>query len=136
MTITEIGIGLTIYLIIPLSGLFGFLLLRIRMKKENVQNRPDIELFIIFATYGGLILVVLTELFWSWSGMASLGTFYLLSGAPIVMGIIAYRHRHTKNTSKYHLCTYILGLSYCILSIIAYVIILVTFYFMGDKSPL
>jgi len=65
------------------------------MKKDNIQNKPEVELFMIFATYGGLLLVILTELFWKWSGMASLGTFYLILGAPIVMGLIFYRHNKT-----------------------------------------
>jgi len=83
-----------------------------------MQNRPIIELFIIFATYGGLILAVLTDLFWYWSGMASLGVFYLIFGAPIVMGIIAYRHRHTRTISKYHKWTYLLALAYFIVLVL------------------
>jgi len=114
MTTIEIVIPLIIYFIIPLSGLLFFLQLKKRMKRENVQNRPTIELFIIFATYGGVILVVLTDLFWYWSGMASLGVFYLIFGAPIVMGVIAYRHRHIRTISKYHKWIYILALAYFI----------------------
>jgi len=134
MTATEIITGLTIHLVIPLSGLLFFLQLRIRMKKENIQNKPEIELFIIFATYGGLLLVILTELFWDWSGMASLGTFYLILGAPIVMGLIFYRHRHTRNHSKYHQWTYILAFAYLIVYVIVLVIFLITLYLMGDRS--
>ena len=129
MTMMEIVIALAIYFIIPLTGLLFFLQLKKRMKRENVQNRPTIELFIIFATYGGLILVVLTELFWYWSGRASLVIF----GAPIVMGIIAYRHRHTRTISKYHKWTYILGVAYFIVPVLIFILFLVTLFLMGDK---
>lgn len=112
MTIIELIITLTIHLILPLIGLYYFIRLRTRMIKEEIQNAPIIELFIIFATYGGLLLVTLTAIFWQWSGMASLGTFYLIIGAPIAMGIISYRHRKYRMTSKYHKWTYWLGVLY------------------------
>lgn len=123
MTISEIIIALTIHLLLPLIGLFYFIRLRTRMRKENIQNAPIIELFIIFATYGGLLLVILTTLLWKWSGMASLGSFYLILGAPIAMGIIAYRHRKTKKDSKYHKWTYISGISYFIITPIVILIL-------------
>ena len=112
MTAKEIIIGLTIHLILPLTGLLYFLRLKKQIKNKNIPNTPTTELFIIFSTYGGLLLVLLTTLFWQWSGMASLGTFYLIFAAPIVMGIIAYRHRQTKLISKYHYWTYLSGLLY------------------------
>jgi hypothetical protein len=112
MTVLEIIIALTIHLLLPLIGLNYFIQVRKRIKNEEVQNAPIIELFIIFATYGGLLLVTLTTLFWKWSGMASLGSFYLILGAPIAMGIISYRHRKTRKDSKYHKWTYLLGILY------------------------
>ena len=86
------------------------------MKSENIQNAPTVELFIIFSTYGGLLLVTLTTLFWQWSAMASLGASYLIIGAPIAMGIIAYRHRNTTTISKYHKWTYLSGLLYFVIA--------------------
>jgi len=115
MTKIEVIIALIIHFIIPLAGLIYFLRLRKQMKKENIQNAPIIELFIIFVTYGGVILVVWTELFWYWSAIASLVTFYLILVAPIVMGIIAYHNRKTKAVSKYHNWTYILGVVYAVI---------------------
>jgi hypothetical protein len=112
MEVKEIIIALTIHLVIPLLGLIYFISVVRRMDRENVPDQPVAELFIIFSTYGGLLLVVLTALFWKWSGMASLGLFYLLLIAPVIMGVISYRHRATKGTSKYHRLTYNLGLLY------------------------
>lgn len=72
------------------------------MKVEQSENPPIIEVFFIFATYGGLLLVVLTTFFWKWSGMASLGVIYLMIVAPVLMGIITFRHSKRKNDSIYH----------------------------------
>ena len=116
MTTKEVIIFITIHLVIPLLGLLYFLHLRKRMNSNNVLNAPTIELFLIFATYGGLLLLTLTTLFWKWSGMATLGAFYLILGGPIIMGIIAYRHRQTKTISKYHKLTYLFGLSYFVVA--------------------
>ena len=115
MTTIEVIIALTIHFFIPLTGLIYFLRLRKQMKKENIQSVPIVELFIIFVTYGGVILIVLTGLFWYWSGIASLGTFYLTLVAPIVMGIVAYHNRHTKAISKYHKWIHILGIAYAVI---------------------
>ena len=116
MTVTEVISALTIHLVIPLTGLLLFLRLKKKMKSENIINAPTSELLIIFSTYGGLILVALTTLFWQWSGMASIGTYYLIFAAPIVMGIIAFRFRQTKTNSKYHNWTYLSGLLYFLIA--------------------
>jgi hypothetical protein len=116
MTTTEIIIAITIHLVIPLTGLLFYLGLIRRMKREKTNNPPTIDLFLTFATYGGLLLVTLTTLFWKWSGMASIGTFYLIIGAPIIMGIVAYRNYKNRHLSKYHLRTYKSGLLYFIIA--------------------
>jgi hypothetical protein len=106
MTTKEIIIAFTIHLIIPLVGLLFFLQLNNKIKREKIDNAPTTELFVIFANYGGLLLVILTALFWQWSGMASLGLFYLILGAPRAMGFIAYSQRQKKTISNYHDWTY------------------------------
>jgi len=128
MTTKEIIIALTIHLIIPLIGLLYFLKLKKQMERENIQDKPTNELFLIFVNYGGLILVVLTELFWYWSRLASLGVFYLILVAPFVMGIVAYRNWRKKTISKYHKWTYILGLAY---TVVVPVITIVLFLLRG-----
>ncbi|RYY19449.1 MAG: hypothetical protein EOO04_21985 [Chitinophagaceae bacterium] len=94
------------------------------MKTENIANPPALELFIIFSTYGGLLLVILTTYFWQWSGMASLGTFYLILGAPIAMGAIAYRTKQAKTMSKYHYWTYISAIFYFAIAPVAILILI------------
>ncbi|MCE7040782.1 hypothetical protein [Dyadobacter sp. CY312] len=71
------------------------------MLNRNVANSLNLKLLFVFANYGGLLLLSLTSLFGEWSGMASLGTFYLVLVAPIGMGFIAFQNRKTRNDSKY-----------------------------------
>jgi len=120
MTTIEIITVIIIHLLIPILGLLTYILLIRKIKKEKISNTPNIDLFLIFATYGGLLLVMLTAIFWEWSGMASLGTFYLIIGGPIVMGTIAYRNFKNKGISKYHMLTYRAGISYFLITPLAF----------------
>jgi len=116
MTTREIIIALTIHLILPLAELLYFYKIKRQIQRENIVNAPTFELFIIFATYGGLLFVTLTTFFWQWSGLASLGIFYLILAAPIVMAIIAIRQRRIKLNSKYHNWTFKSALFYFIIA--------------------
>ena len=116
MTSTEIVMAVAIHLVIPLTGLLIYLRLIRKIKREKVEKPPAIDLFLTFATYAGLLLVTLTTLFWKWSGIASLGSFYLILGSPIVMGIIVYRNYKNKQLSQYHLWMYKTGLLYFIIA--------------------
>lgn len=102
MTIKEIIVAVIIHLIIPTIGIFLFLKLIAKMKSDNIIHPPILDFLIIFATYGGLLLVMLTSIFWKWSALASLGTFYLIFGAPILLGFIAYQQFKKRKNSKYH----------------------------------
>ena len=53
--------------VVPLVGFKVFLLLRERMLERQVERPPVVPLFISLATYGGLLMVVITLLFWRWS---------------------------------------------------------------------
>ncbi len=66
-----------IYIILPFIGLVIFLRLRKKMENEKIMSPPILAYFIIFFNYGGLLTVVLTNYFLQWSGIASLGVFYL-----------------------------------------------------------
>lgn len=123
MTVPEITIAFIIYLLIPFTGLMYYLRIYKLMKTENIPNAPGIGLLIIFATYVGLLLLALTSLWGVWSGLASLGTFYLLLVAPFIMGFIAYRQRHTKAVSKYHKLTYLSALFYFVVSPVVFVLL-------------
>jgi hypothetical protein len=92
---------------VPLAGLKVFLSLRGRMLERQIERPPIVPLFIIFATYGGLLMVVLTVLFWRWSGMASLGVFYLVLAAPIAMTVLAVMLFRQRRLSPYHFGSFI-----------------------------
>ena len=105
-----------IYFIIPLLGFGIFLWLRQRMLKGGADLYLLIEYFLLFATYGGLLQVVLTALFWYGSGLASLGIFYLLFGASVLMGVIAYRNSKRKKESIYHFWAWRMAILYFLIA--------------------
>jgi membrane protein insertase Oxa1/YidC/SpoIIIJ len=112
MSVKEIIIVLFIHLLVPLAGLAGYLRLLAKLRKQNLVSTLGIYFLIIFVTYGGLLMVVLTAFFWRWSGMASLGTFYLLLPAPVLMGVTAYNNSKLKSLSRYHRLAFQSGLFY------------------------
>jgi hypothetical protein len=114
MSTGKVLVAIIIHLMVPLLGVGTYLLLVRRMLRDDIPNPPIIELFVIFAIYGAGLLIALTSLFWVWSGAASLGALFLVFGAPIVMGFIAYRTSKRKNQSRYHQWTYALGWSYLV----------------------
>lgn len=112
MSAKEIIIFVFIHLVLPLSGLLVYFRLLAKLRNHNLVSTLGIYFLIIFVTYGGLLMVVLTAFFWQWSGMASLGTFYLLLPAPVLMGITAYNNNKLKSLSRYHRLAFQLGLFY------------------------
>ena len=126
MTSLEILTAIIIHLLVPFVGLLSFIFLIRKIKMEKINNPPIIDFFLIFATYGGLLLVMLTTFFWKWSGMASLGAFYLILGGPIVMGAIAYRNYKNKGLSKYHMLAYKAGLFYFLITPLTFGILLIS----------
>lgn len=98
----EIVKATLIHLAVPIAGLQVFGWLRNNMRAAQIERPPVVPLFIIFATYGGWLMVTLTSLFWYWSGMASLGLIYLVFIAPIVMSVLAVRLYRERRLSRYH----------------------------------
>ena len=94
-------------LVVPLAGLLIFFWLRDQMREQKIERPPIVPLFIILATYGCLLMVVLTVLFWRWSGMASLALAYLVLLAPIVMTILAVTLYRQRRLSQYHFGSFI-----------------------------
>ncbi len=103
----ELVRAILVNFVVPLAGLKVFLSLRERMLERQIERPPVVPLFIIFASYGGLLMVVLTVLFWRWSGMASLGVFYLVLVAPIAMTVLAVMLYRQRRLSPYHFVSFI-----------------------------
>lgn len=101
-----------IHLILPIAGIIAYIRLLRKMRREQVSDIPRISLFMIFLIYGGVLIVILTELFWKWSGMSSLGLAFLVFVAPIICSIIAWQHRNHTGISNYHCMLYSMALAY------------------------
>ena len=112
MSVKEIIIVLFIHVLVPLAGLAIYLRLLAKLRKQNLVSTLGIYFLIIFITYGGLLMVVLTGFFWRWSGMASLGLFYLLLPAPVLMAVTAYNNNKLNSLSRYHWLAFRSGLFY------------------------
>lgn len=101
-----------IHLIVPLAGVGLFLRLRRKMLLAKIEEPPVVLLFILFATYGGMIVAILTALFWHWSGMATLGLAYLLLAAPIVTLALAIPLYRRRRLSGYHAAAFWMSAGY------------------------
>lgn len=91
-----------IHLILPVAGIVVYIRLLRKMRKEQIPNIPKGALFLLFFVYGGILMEILTGLFWVQSGMSSLGLVFLIFIAPVICGIIAWQQRNNIGVSKYH----------------------------------
>ena len=64
--------------------------------------------FLIHVFYGGLLLIVLTALFWEWSGMASLGFFACVFLGPVILLFQAWWLRKRMRESRFHVVAVVL----------------------------
>lgn len=95
-------VAILIHLVVPGAGLAAYGRIVRRMQAEAVPHAPVASLFVIFACYGGWLLVLLTSLAWYWSGMASLGVGFLVVLAPFIMVALAFRLGREAHLSRYH----------------------------------
>jgi len=98
--------------VVPSAGIVLFLELRQKMLAANVEEPPSKALFVLFATYGGWLVVILTSLFGYWSGMATLGFAYLMLFAPLLMPAIAIAFFGRRVLSVYHRAVFWLSAAY------------------------
>lgn len=102
MTLSEIITAVTIHLLVPAAGLASYLVLHRRLTATGSSPVFLAQLFLLFFCYGGVLLVLLTGLFWQWSGMASLGAFFLILAAPVLLFPALLSLRSQKNHSPVH----------------------------------
>ena len=79
---------------LPIGGLALYARICRRMAAEGVAAPPTIPLFMVFASYGAVLLFAVSELFGEWSGMHSLGAVALVVvAAPwlLIQGILLWR---------------------------------------------
>ena len=99
---SQVITAIAIHLLMPLAGFAVFCWLYFHMRRAGIPAPPFVSYFILFATFGGWLLVALTVLFWEWSGMASLGVFYLVFVAPRITAVLAWRLRQRRADSGFH----------------------------------
>lgn len=112
MNVIRIIESIIIYLVLPSLGIYSYILLIRKMKREKINNLPTLEYLILYFTYGGLLTVLLTSIFSIWSGLASIGTLYLLLLAPIILAYNSYKMFKKRSESKYHKMAFILSALY------------------------
>jgi len=95
------AIPILIYFVIPIAGLATYIMLVKRIKSE-LGSAPYIRLFFLFFIYGGLLITILTAIFWEWSGMALLGMAFLILPAPLITGVITFITHKKYDKSVYH----------------------------------
>lgn len=105
-----------IYVSVPLLGLTAFMVLRQRLLNAGAAPFVVAAWFILFATYGGALLVVLTQLFWRWSGAASLGGAYLLLVAPLLLLVLGWALWRRRALAGYDNAPYVLCFAYPLLA--------------------
>jgi hypothetical protein len=112
MPLSRVIVGLGVNILTPLLGVTAFLLLCRKMQRADVQSPPIIAYFILFATFGSWLMVLLTVLFWEWSGMASLGILYLALISPLVTAGVAISLRNRRALSGFHRTAYLASIGY------------------------
>src|SRR5688572_22754831 len=112
MTVSELATAVAIHLLVPFFGAIAFLLLCRRMFRANVPSPPYFSWFVLFGIFGGWLLVVLTALFWEWSGMASIGVFALALVAPFVTTALAWSLGPRRALSRFHRSAFAASVTY------------------------
>lgn len=93
-------VPLLIYLAIPALGLWAYVRLVRRIAGAGEPWWVGIIYFALFCCWGGVLLVLLTGLLWSWSGMASLGMFFLaLIAGPACLFLAPWLFRQRRFSS-------------------------------------
>jgi hypothetical protein len=114
-----LAIGIAINLLVPFLGVIIFIWLCRKMQRDAIPSPPYFVYFILFATYGGWLLAILTLLFWVLSGMFMLGNLYLIVVSPFLTAAIAYHLRNRRTLSRYHQSAYVACLSNVAVALIA-----------------
>jgi hypothetical protein len=118
MTVSQLATAVAIHLLVPFFGAIAFLLLCRRMFRANVPSPPYFSWFVLFGIFGGWLLVVLTALFWEWSGMASVGVFALALVAPFVTTALAWSLGPRRALSRFHRRAFAASVTYSVVMFI------------------
>jgi hypothetical protein len=109
-----------ISLVVPLIGVIMFVLLCRWMRRLRTESPPIMAYFILFTVFGGWLMVLLTVLFWKWSGMASLGILYLMVVAPFLTAASAFElhEQNRRKLTSFHRSAFVLNVGYTVMMFI------------------
>src|SRR5688572_17968524 len=102
MSALKIFTAIGIHLVVPLLGIALYFLLCRKMWRAQIPSPPFFSYFVIFAIMVSWLLVLLTVLFWEWSGMASIGFLLLFSVAPLATAVLGVSLFHKRAFSVFH----------------------------------
>ena len=119
MPLSKVITAVAIHLLVPLLGVVAFLLLCRQMSRAQIPSPPYFSCFVLFGTFGGWLLVLLTALFWEWSGIASIGVFGLVLVAPFVTAALALSLRTRRALSRFHRSAFAASVGYSGLMFVA-----------------
>lgn len=80
-----------IHLLVPLVGLAWYCALARRLVVAGHPRSLRLHVLPLFVSYGGLVMILLTGMFWVWSAAASLGFLYLVTAAPLLHGFTVWK---------------------------------------------
>jgi len=115
MPLSENIPAVAIYLLVPFLGVAVFLLVCRQMSRARIPSPPYFAYFVLFGIFGGWLLVLLTGLFWKWSGMASIGVFGLVLIAPLVTAALAVWLNPRRALSSFHRGAFAASVGYSVL---------------------
>lgn len=93
----EILIAVFIHLLVPLAGIGWFVVISRRLRSQGATWGFVAQLAIAFLCWGGVLMILLTALLGMWSGMATLGFFFIIRISPVLMAGIATSLHFTRN---------------------------------------
>jgi hypothetical protein len=102
MSANEIIRAVLIHLVTPAVGFVCYIWLCVRMRKRDIPEPPYITYFFLFSVLGGWLMILLTALFWFWSGMASLGALFLTFASPFIASVFAFALAGVRADSAFH----------------------------------
>jgi hypothetical protein len=104
--------GIAVNVLVPILGIIVFRFLCRRMWQAKIPSPPFISYFILFGAFGGWLVVILTDWFWVWSGMASIGVFFLVLIVPFITAGVALSLYGRRSLSKFHLNAFVASIGY------------------------
>ena len=84
------------------------------MHRRDIPEPPYITYLFLFSVLGGWLMILLTGLFWYWSGMASIGALFLALISPFVASIFAFVLAGVRSDSVFHRWAFRISLCYAV----------------------